>query len=259
MTLSYVSLLLGLLLLIVPGYMLYAYDRLTLRHALLSLVRMTVQLTVMGGCLWALFRFDSVWLNLLWVVVLVLATTFIVVSRTRIRSRVLFLPVCLATLVSVILVSFYVLWAVLRPESPMAARWLVPVSGVLTAHVMTTNIHALRTYFDSLTQNSQPYYTLLGNGATRLQALAPYITRALKSLLTPAFANMSALGLFVMPMLLSGMLLGGMGPVEAVAVYILLIVAGITASIVALFGALWLSDRKVFNKQGSLTNVFLAD
>ena len=192
MTLSYVSLLLGLLLLVVPGYMLYAYDRLTLRQAALSVVRMTVQLSAMGGCLWGLYRFDSVWLNLLWIMVLVLAATFLVVSRTRVRSRVLFLPVFLATLVSTLLVSLYVLYAVLRPESPLSARWFVPVSGVLTAHVMTTIIHALRTYFDSLTQDSQPYYTLLGNGATRLRALAPYITRALKSLLMPAFANMSA-------------------------------------------------------------------
>ena len=107
------------------------------------------------------------------------------------------------------------------------------------AHVLMTNIHAVRTYFDSLRQDSQPYYTLLGNGASRLKALTPYFTRALKSMTVPAMASLSAMGLFVLPMLLSGLLMGGMPPVTAVAVFILLIIASITASVLSLALTIW--------------------
>lgn len=256
MTLSYLSIILGLLLLAIPGYMIYVYDRRLGRKVAIALLRMVVQLGLMGACLWALFKFDSVWLNLLWLAALVVAAAFLLVSRTHIRSRVLFLPACAAMFVSVLAVSAYVLFGVLRPESPLSARWIVPVTGVLMAHVLTTSIHAVRTYFDSLRQDNQPYLTLLGNGATRLQALAPYLTRALKSLTIPAMANLSVMGLFVMPMLLSGLLLGGLSPVESVLTFIVLIFASIAVSVLSTFATLWLSDRKAFTPEGRLANIF---
>lgn len=253
MTLSYLNMTLGLLLLAIPGYLLYTYDRLTLTKAALAVVRMMVQLAAMGACLWLLYRFDSVWLNLLWLVVLVIAAAFLLVSRSRLRSKVLFLPVSLSMFVSVLTVSAYVLFVVLRPESPMGARWFIPVTGVLMAHVLTTNIHALRTYFDSLRQDSQPYYTLLGNGASRPAALAPYIAKALKSMTVPAMTSLSAMGLFVLPMLLSGLLLGGLPPVAAVAVFVLLMLACLGSSMLTLLLTVWLADRQAFNRQGRLT------
>ena len=139
----------------------------------------------------------------------------------------------------------------------MTVRWFVPVTGVLMAHVLLTNIHGVRTYFDSLRQDSQPYFTLLGNGATRLQALAPYITRALRSIMVPAMANLSVMGLFVLPMLLSGLLLGGMPPVVAVSLFVVLAIACLAASLLSLVLILWLADRRAFNRQGQLSgNIF---
>jgi putative ABC transport system permease protein len=256
MTLFYLNLLLGLLLLIIPGYLLFLYDRLLCRHAAAMVLRMLVQLGVMGGVLWCLWYYDSVWFNLLWLVVLVVAGAFIVASRTRLRSRVLMLPVIVSMFVSVLLVTLYLLYVVLRPEQPMNVRWFVPVTGILMAHVLTTNIRVLRTYFDSLHQDSQPYYTLLGNGATRLQALTPYLTRALRSIVTPALATMSAMGLFVVPMLLSGLLTGGLDPVSAVTFYIILMVASIATSVLSMAITLWMSDRRAFTPQGKLGDIF---
>ena len=253
MTLSYINLLLGLLLLAVPGYLIYIYDRQKLHKAVKAVVRMAVQMSVVGAGLWFLYRYDSVWLCLVWLALLVVAAAFLIVSRTNMPSRVLMLPACVAMFVSVLAVSTYVLYGVLRPEDPMSTRWLVPVMGVLMAHVLTTTIHGVRTYFDSLRQDSLPYYTLLGNGATRLQALAPYITRALRSLMVPAIGNFSVMGLFVMPMLLSGLLIGGMKPVEAVLAFVAIMFAAVTASVLSLLLTLWLSDRKSFNRQGRLT------
>ncbi len=256
MILSITNLLLGLLLLAVPVYAIYTYDRLTLKKSALAVVRMLVQISVMGGCLWAVYHFNSIWINLLWLMVLVLAAAFLMVSRTCIRSRILFLPAFLGMLVSVLVVSCYVLFAILRPEHPMSARWFVPITGVLTAHVLTTGLYAIRTYFDSLSQDSQPYYTLLGNGASRMKALAPYITRALRSMTTPAVAYLSAMGLFVMPMLLSGLLGGGMPPLEAIALFVLLILASMASSVLSVGLTIWLSCRYTFDKQGRILPVF---
>jgi putative ABC transport system permease protein len=127
------------------------------------------------------------------------------------------------------------------------------------AHSLMTNIQALRTYYNCLQQDSLPYYTLLGNGASRPAALAPYITRALKSMVMPTIANLSAMGLFVMPMLLSGMLLGGMNALEAVSVFVVLMLACIATALLSLILTLVLADRRSFNRQGQLESVFTVD
>lgn len=256
MTLTYLNLLLGLLLLVVPAYLLYVYDRLSLRRFAASVGRMLVQMAAMGGCLWLLFRYDAVWLNLLWLLLLVVAAAFMLVSRTRLRSRVLLLPACAGMFVSVLAVSAYLLLAVLQPARPLGARWFVPLSGVLMAHVLITSIHGVRTFFDSLRQDPAAYYTLLGNGTSRLQALAPYVTRALRSLAVPAVANLSVMGLFVLPMLLSGLLLGGLSPVDAVGLYVVLVVASLAVSMLSLAAILLLACRRAFNRQGQLLEVF---
>ena len=259
MTISYINILFGLLLLAVPAYAIFAYDRLTWQKSAVSVARMMVQLLVMGACLWVLYRFDSLWLNLLWLLLLVMATAFLLVSRARVRSNVLFMPACVAMFISVLLVTAYLLGAVFRPESAWNTRWFVPVTGILMGHILTTNIPAVRTYFDSLRQDSQPYLTMLGNGATRRQALAPYLTRALKSLTVPTVANLSVMGLFVMPMLLSGLLLGGLSPVAAVFTFVVLVLASIAVSILSLFLTLCLADRRAFTRQGQLGNIFTTD
>ena len=250
------NLLWGLLLLVVPVYMIYRYDRLSWRKPVIAFARMLVQMAVMGACLWLLFRFDTPWLCLLWLVLLVVASAFMLVSRSRLHSRVLFMPACVAMFVSVLLVSMYMIFVVLRPAASLSARWFVPVTGVLLAHVLTTNIQAVRAYFDCLRQDSEPYYTLLGNGCSRFSALAPYITRALRSLTMPAVASLSAMGLFVLPMLLSRLLLGGLQPIAAVAVFMELVIGGVVTSVLSLVLTLWLSDRKAFGPQGQLGDVF---
>ena len=259
MTISYINILSGLLLLALPAYAVFAYDRLTWQKSLVSVSRMLAQLLVMGACLWTLYRFDSLWLNLLWLLLLVMATAFLLVSRARVRSYVLFMPACVGMSVSVLFVTAYLLGIVFRPESAWNTHWFVPVTGVLMAHILTTNIPAVRTYFDSLRQDSQPYLILLGNGASRRQALAPYLTRALKSLTVPALANLSIMGLFVMPMLLSGLLLGGLSPIIAVFMLVVLTFSSLAASILSLFLILWFADRRAFTRQGQLDDIFTVD
>lgn len=251
-----IKLLAGLLLLLIPIYMIYSYDRLSWRKPALALVRMLVQMAALGGVLWLLFKYDSPWLCLLWLALLVVAAAFMMVSRSRLNSRVFYGPACIGMFVSVLLTSLYLTFVVLSPAASLSAQWFVPITGVLTAHVLTTNIHAVRVFYESLKQDSEPYYTLLGNGNKRRTALSPYITRALRSLTTPAVTTLSAMGLFALPMLLSGMLMGGLQPLAAAAAFVAIMVACMAASVVSLVLILWTADRRAFGPQGQLGDIF---
>ena len=62
-----------------------------------------------------------------------------------------------------------------------------------------------------------------------------------------------------MPMLLSGMLLGGMNALEAVSVFVVLMLACIATALLSLTLTLVLADRRSFNRQGQLESVFTVD
>jgi ABC-type uncharacterized transport system, permease component len=251
MTISILSIVLALLLLALPAYLLARLDMPLLQRWAKATGRMMLQMAVAGTLLWLLWRADRLWVSLLWVVATTVAAAWLLVKRARLQQKQLFVPVCAGLLTGVLVTGGYLL-LVLRLEQPLTARWIIPIGGVLLAHVLTTNTRAVSAYFEALRKDTLNYYTQLGNGASRLVALAPYVRQALRSMLEPTAASMAVMGLFALPMLLAGLLMGGMTPVQATLLFVLLVVASIAASTLALVVTLWVADKRVFDKRGEL-------
>lgn len=251
MTISILSIVLALLLLALPAYLLARLDMSLLQRWAKATGRMMLQMAVAGTLLWLLWRADRLWASLLWVVATTVAAAWLLVKRARLQQKQLFVPVCAGLLTGVLVTGGYLL-LVLRLEQPLTARWIIPIGGVLLAHVLTTNTRAVSAYFEALRKDTLNYYTQLGNGASRLVALAPYVRQALRSMLEPTAASMAVMGLFALPMLLAGLLMGGMTPVQATLLFVLLVVASIAASTLALVVTLWVADKRVFDKRGEL-------
>lgn len=251
MTISILSIVLALLLLALPAYLLARLDMPLLQRWAKATGRMMLQMAVAGTLLWLLWRADRLWASLLWVVATTAAAAWLLVKRARLQQKQLFVPVCAGLLTGVLVTGGYLL-LVLRLEQPLTARWIIPIGGVLLAHVLTTNTRAVSAYFEALRKDTLNYYTQLGNGASRLVALAPYVRQALRSMLEPTAASMAVMGLFALPMLLAGLLMGGMTPVQATLLFVLLVVASIAASTLALVVTLWVADKRVFDKRGEL-------
>lgn len=253
MTITYLSLLLGLAGMLAPlAYLLYVCDTRLLTKLLAGTLRMVVQLAMVGAYVKALYHFDLLWLNLLWLLVMSGVGGWVIVSRAELDKRRLFAPAALGLLAGVAVMSALLLLVVIRPERPLSAQWLVPVSAVLLAHVAASGVRALGTFCKTMQSDTQAYYTLLGNGLSHFRALMPYVRPALQSLLLPAVANLSVMGLFVLPALLTGQLLGGISPVEAVKLTVLLCVGCLCASVIAFAVTLLLADRSLFDRSGNM-------
>lgn len=244
-------LLLGLLLLAIPAYAYFMFNRAPLRKLALAVARMLLQLSVLGGCLWVVYHYDSPWLTALWIVAMTLVVATATCQRVRLPRRLV--PWVAAGIGGgIVLPLLYLLLVVIRPELPASARWLVPLTGVLLAHVLLTNTTSLGTFYRKIKEEQTRYEELLGNGLKRRHALAPFIGEALLSMARPAVVYLSAMGLLTMPMLLSGLLLGGASPVDAVLLTVLLVVAAQTAAVASLLLTLWATDRQVFDRRGNL-------
>ena len=247
----------GLLLLVVPLCLLYLFDRQLMRRFLISFGRMLLQMGLMALILWVLYSVDSPWLNLCWLLLMSVVSAWVVVSRARLVWSRMFLPVAGGTFLSVLAVTVYVLLAVVHQSSLLSSRWFVPVACVMLTHVLVTNIRSLSAFYEHLKADVLAYETRLANGQPHWRALMPFLGKALQAIIVPAAASVAVSGLIVLPMLASGLLLGGMTPIEAVGLTVVITVACIALSVISLLFILVLADCRTFDKRGRFLAVVL--
>ena len=73
--------------------------------------------------------------------------------------------------------------------------------------MLGVNVIGLNTYYAGLRREQQLYYFLLGNGATRNEAIAPFVRQALIKAFSPGIANMAVTGLVALPGTMIGQIL----------------------------------------------------
>ena len=239
--------LLGLLLLLIPAGALYVLERKMLQSFAVAVGRMVAQLLVLCLIVWGLIKVDNAWLSLAWLLVMSGISAFIVLKRCKLDIRKLMLPTCAGLFMGVFLIGLWLLGLVL-PVRIFNPRWFVPVMALLLGHATSMMIRGLSTYVSALHTDQQQYEFLRGNGLTHLKALLPFFRRSLLAILSPTIANLTTLGLTAMPLLLCGLFLGGMTPINAFFAMLHMTVGCIAVSVVALAITLFLADKALFGK-----------
>lgn len=254
--LSVGSLCIGLLLLLIPLFYIWKFKTGLLGATLIGSVRMIVQLSLIGVYLRYLFLWDSPWINILWGIVMVMVASQTALTRTGIQRKVLFIPISIGFLCSVICVGLYFICIVLRPDNMFSAQYFIPIFGILMGNMLTSNVIALNTYYHGLKREEQLYRYLLGNGATRAEAQAPFIRQAIVKSFSPLIANISVMGLVAFPGTMSGQLLGGSSPNVAIKYQMMIMVITFTASMLSLMITISLASRRSFDANGKLKSVW---
>ncbi len=253
---SYSSLLIGLLLLCIPVFYLWKFKTGMVRATLVGTARMIVQLFLIGMYLKYLFLWDSPWINFLWVVIMIFVASQTAVSRTHLKRSILLIPISVGLLFSVTLVGLYFLGVVLQLDNVFSAQYFIPIFGILMGNMLSSNVIALNTYYSGLQREQQLYYYLLGNGATRAEAQAPFIREAIIKSFSPLIANISVMGLVALPGTMIGQILGGSSPHVAIKYQMMIMVITFTASMLSLMITISLASRRSFDSYGRLLHIF---
>ena len=237
---SYMNLLVGLLLLLIPIYYVWRYETRLVKPMCVGAVRMVVQMLFIGVYLRYLFEWDNPLINLLWVCVMVYIATETALSRTKVRRGVLMMPLIVGFIVASILIGLYFLGIVLRLNNVFSAQYFIPIMG---------------TFYSTLQREQNLYYYLLGNGASRSDALQPFVRQAIVKSFSPTIANMAVMGLVSLPGTMIGQILGGSSPNVAIKYQIMIVVITMSASMVSLIIAICLSSKRAFDSYGRLKDV----
>lgn len=244
------NLFLALLLLFIPAYSLYYFRTGLVRDTFVAAGRMVLQLFFIGFYLEYLFEWNNVWINILWVIIMVGVASYTVLKRTRLSQKRLFLSVSVAFFFSIVILDLYFLGVVVRLEHLFDGRYFVPISGMLLGNMLSTNVMALNTFYSGVEREKQLFQYLLGNGATLSEALAPFMREALIKSFNPALASMSVMGLIALPGTMTGQILGGSSPNVAIKYQITIMVTTFASTLISVLLTLWISRKQSFDEFG---------
>ena len=252
---SYTSLAIGLLLLLIPLFYLWKFKTGLLWVTVIGIARMIVQLFFIGIYLKYLFLWNNPWINFLWVIIMIFVAAQTALARTQLKRKILFIPISIGFLFSVVCIGMYFIAIVLRLENVFSAQYFIPVFGIIMGNMLGVNVIGLNTYYAGLRREQQLYYFLLGNGATRNEAIAPFVRQALIKAFSPGIANMAVTGLVALPGTMIGQILGGSSPHVAIKYQIMIVVITVVASMLSLMMTIFLASRKSFDSYGRLLRV----
>ena len=122
---------------------------------------------------------------------------------------------------------------------PFSARTLVPLGGMVVGNSMTAAIVVGRGLVEAVDAGRDELEARLALGKTGADAAAPLVRSVLRTALTPAIEGTKAVGIIALPGAMTGLILAGVDPVEAVRVqivvmYFILAATATTTAVIAL-------------------------
>ncbi|ORB71485.1 ABC transporter permease [Mycobacterium scrofulaceum] len=209
------------------------WQRLGLQGQLVwAAARALVQLLLVGGALTLLFEPGrSVWWAWAWVAGMVAYAGDL--ARRRAPEVPRLGPLAVAAFAAAAVITLGVIFG-LR-VFPLQARTLVPIAGMMIGNSMTATVLVARRLVDELRDKRDEVEARLALGLPSRQAAAPYLRTALRSAISPQIETTKATGLVFLPGAMTGLILAGVHPVQAVlvqAVVMFLILGSVAATTV---------------------------
>jgi len=201
-----------------------------------SCVRAAVQLVIVGYALLLIFDSDA---SLAWAWVWVAA--MIVFASDTFRRRTPEVPAQLWLGIVAFGVASLAGLAIVFGLGifDLTARTLVPVAGMLIGNSLSSTILAARRLVEDVRDKRDEVEARLALGQTPIAAVHPTLRSSLRTALIPQIERTKALGIVVLPGMMTGLILAGADPVDAVAaqlaiMYLILGAVAITTTIVCL-------------------------
>ncbi|MCG7497243.1 ABC transporter permease [Vibrio sp. Of7-15] len=220
------------------------------RHLVSSVLRMTLQLAVVGFYLQVLFNYQNPILNGSWLFVMVLVASYSICQRAKLPAKKVLLATFSGQLLGVLVVVPLLLIVVVQAQPWWQAQYLIPITGMLLGNCLTVNILALERWYSTLKQqkNEHEFYVSLG----AVNPSLPFIKSSVRAALTPQLASMATLGIVSLPGMMTGQILGGTEPLLAVKYQLLIMVAIFIAGSVSVISSLAIIKCMAFDAYGRL-------
>ena len=246
--LTYGQVALAALLIVVNGAVSIMLQLKMERLLAIASLRTIVQLLLVGWVLEWVFRLEA------WYVVVALACLMTAIAgATAVRRNEHRYPgIWINTLISVWASSWfvtgYVLLAVLQEiQHWYQPQYAIPLLGMVLGNTLNGISIGLSTLTESLVTRRREVETWLSLGGTRWEAARRPIQHAVRTGMIPIINSMMVVGVVSLPGMMTGQLVSGMSPIEAVKYQIVIMFMVASATALGTVGVVLLAFLRLFS------------
>lgn len=221
------------------------------RQILWAAMRMVVQLLIVGYLLRVVFSLHNPWATLTVVLVMGLIAARETAARPERRFHGFggFLISAPSVLLATVLTAGLALATAIRPHPWFDPRYAIPLAGIILGSVLNAASLTLDGLLSAMRRERPAIEAQLSLGTPFRAATRGLVREAVRRGLLPIINQMSAAGLITLPGIMTGQIIAGMDPVEAVKYQILLMfllagASGIAALSIAYLALARLTDRR---------------
>jgi len=223
------------------------------KEILISSIRMTVQLILVGYILVYLFDNINPLNTIIVIVVMEVFAIHNIIKRTKAKlskslKKIIAISMLFGTLSSLI----YFLLVVINISPWYDPRYSIPIAGMLIGNSMTGISLGVTRLVDGMYSEKHLVESALMLGATPKMAAKQIVDNAFDSAILPTINSMVGMGIVFLPGMMTGQILSGTSPVTAIEyqIAIMLGILGSVAFTVILF--VQLGYKTFFNEQSQL-------
>lgn len=246
---SVTALALTALLLLFPIIVSYKEKLYITKDLLIATVRAIVQLTVLGFLLHFIFNINQVWILILFVLVIIINASWNTIHRASPVMHHVFLVSFVAIFVGV---TLPLLGVTLTGAISFKPNEVIPVAGMVASNSLIAINLAYQNMDKEFVQQLEQIEAKLALGADPKMASKATVRESIRTAIVPTIDSVKTYGIVSIPGMMTGLIIGGMPPLDAIKFQLMVIFIHTTATIMSALIATYISYRQFFNYRDQL-------
>lgn len=215
------------------------------KDTVIATIRSIIQLLAVGYVLKFVFDSEHIIYILLMITLMIGTATLNARKKGKaikgITWKIAFTLIVIEVITQGILLGFHIV--------PATAQYIIPISGMLIGNSMVLSILFLNRFTAEIEASRDEMELILSLGGTPKQAIHTQLTNAIRASMIPTIESQKTIGLVQLPGMMSGQIIGGADPVQAVQFQLLIIFALLTTAAISSILIGFLSYPTLFNER----------
>ncbi|HDB3957680.1 TPA: iron export ABC transporter permease subunit FetB [Staphylococcus aureus] len=237
------------LLLVIPIIISYKEGLHIIKDLIVATLRAVVQLIILGFLLHYIFKINDKWLLVLCVFVIIVNASWNTISRSSPVMHHVFLISFVAIFVGT---ALPLVGTIATGAIQFTANEVIPIGGMLANNGLIAINLAYQNLDRAFVQDGTNIESKLSLAATTKLASKGAIRESIRLATVPTIDSVKTYGLVSIPGMMTGLIIGGVPPLQAIKFQLLVVFIHTTATIMSALIATYLSYGQFFNARHQL-------
>ncbi|HCU6925704.1 TPA: iron export ABC transporter permease subunit FetB [Staphylococcus aureus] len=237
------------LLLVIPIIISYKEGLHIIKDLIVATLRAVVQLIILGFLLHYIFKINDKWLLVLCVFVIIVNASWNTISRSSPVMHHVFLISFVAIFVGT---ALPLVGTIATGAIQFTANEVIPIGGMLANNGLIAINLAYQNLDRAFVQDGTNIESKLSLAATTKLASKGAMRESIRLAIVPTIDSVKTYGLVSIPGMMTGLIIGGVPPLQAIKFQLLVVFIHTTATIMSALIATYLSYGQFFNARHQL-------